>query len=70
LTGLALDPTLQDTLYVSNIAGVYRSTDGGDSWQAFDEGLPNCFVSDLDIRKIDRTLWVSTMGRGVFRRRL
>lgn len=68
LTGLALDPTLDDTIYVSNIVGVYRSTDGGDSWHAFDEGLPNSFVSDLDIRKRDRTLWVSTMGRGVYRR--
>lgn len=68
LTGLALDPTLDDTLYVSNIVGVYRSTDAGESWHAFDEGLPNAFVSDLDIRKRDRTLWVSTMGRGVYRR--
>lgn len=68
LTGLALDPTLDDTIYVSNIIGVYRSTDGGDSWHPFDEGLPNSFVSDLDIRKRDRTLWVSTMGRGVYRR--
>lgn len=70
LTGLTLDPLLDDTLYVSNIVGVYRSTDGGDSWAPFDEGLPNCFVSDLDIRKRDRTLYVSTMGRGVFRRTL
>jgi hypothetical protein len=70
LTGLALDPILQDTIYAANIAGVFRSTDGGDSWTAFDDGLPNCFVSDLDMRKIDRTLWASTMGRGVYRRRL
>ncbi|HEV8614639.1 MAG TPA: hypothetical protein VGU22_04025 [Methylomirabilota bacterium] len=68
LTGLALDPTVDNTIYVSNIIGVYRSTDGGDSWHPFDEGLPNTFVSDLDIRKPDRTLWVSTMGRGVYRR--
>lgn len=68
LTGLALHPYYDETIYVSNILGVYRSTDGGESWAPFDEGLPNSFVSDLDIRKRDRTLYASTMGRGVYRR--
>jgi photosystem II stability/assembly factor-like uncharacterized protein len=70
LTGLALDPTYEETIYVSNILGVFRSTDGGESWTPFDEGLPNSFVSDLDIRKHNRTLYASTMGRGVYRRRV
>jgi photosystem II stability/assembly factor-like uncharacterized protein len=70
LTGLALDPTLEGTVYVSNILGVFRSLDGGDSWQPFDEGLPNTFISYLDLRRLDRTLYVSTMGRGVYRRKL
>jgi photosystem II stability/assembly factor-like uncharacterized protein len=70
LTGLALDPLYEETLYAANILGVYRSTDGGESWAPFDQGLPNSFVSDLDIRPHDRTLYASTMGRGVFRRRL
>lgn len=70
LTGLALDPSFDDAIYVSNIVGVFRSADGGDSWKPFDEGLPNTFVSDLDVRRHDRSLWVSTMGRGVWSRSL
>jgi Sortilin, neurotensin receptor 3, len=68
LTGLALHPILEETIFVSTMLGVLRSTDGGDSWAPFDEGLPNVFVSDLDMRRNDRSLWASTMGRGIFRR--
>jgi photosystem II stability/assembly factor-like uncharacterized protein len=68
LTGLALHPTLDEVLYVSTLLGILRSVDGGDSWAPFDDGLPNAFVSDLDIRSYDRSLWSSTMGRGIYRR--
>ncbi len=68
LTGIALHPWWEETIFVSTMLGVLRSTDGGDSWAPFDEGLPNAFVSDLDMRRRDRSLWVSTMGRGIYRR--
>src|SRR4029453_50891 len=68
LTGLALHPTLDEVIYVSTLLGVLRSVDGGDSWAPFDDGLPNAFISDLDIRTYDRSLWSSTMGRGIYRR--
>jgi photosystem II stability/assembly factor-like uncharacterized protein len=68
LTGLALHPTQEEVVYVSTLFGVLRSVDGGDSWAPFDEGLPNAFVSDLDIRFHDRSLWASTLGRGIYRR--
>jgi photosystem II stability/assembly factor-like uncharacterized protein len=68
LTGLALDTRFEETIYVSNILGVYRSIDGGESWAPFDDGLPNCWVSDLDYRERDNALYVSTMGRGLYRR--
>jgi photosystem II stability/assembly factor-like uncharacterized protein len=70
LTGLALDPLHEETLFVSTLLGVLRSTDGGDSWAAFDDGLPNAFVSDLDMRPSDRSLFACTMGRGIYRRYL
>jgi photosystem II stability/assembly factor-like uncharacterized protein len=70
VTGIVLDPTLDETIYVSNLLGVYRTMDGGDSWTSFDEGLPNCFVSDLRLRSSVATLYASTMGRGVYRRTL
>jgi photosystem II stability/assembly factor-like uncharacterized protein len=68
LTGLALHPVQDEVMYVSTLLGVLRSTDGGDSWAPFDEGLPNAFVSDLDMRSADRSLFASTMGRGIYRR--
>ena len=68
LTGLALHPTLDEVLFVTTLLGVLRSVDGGDSWAPFDEGLPNAFVSDIDLRTYDRSLWVSTLGRGIYRR--
>ena len=70
ITGLALHPTLDETIYVSNILGVYRSIDGGESWAPFDEGIPNSFVSDLDLRPrgLGAQLHASTMGRGIYRR--
>jgi hypothetical protein len=68
LTGLALHPVHEEVLYVSTLLGVLRSADGGDSWAPFDEGLPNAFVSDLDMRVTDRSLFASTMGRGIYRR--
>jgi photosystem II stability/assembly factor-like uncharacterized protein len=68
LTGLALHPTFDEVIYVSTLFGVLRSINGGDSWAPFDEGLPNAFVSDLDVRGRDRTLWASTLGRGIYRR--
>lgn len=74
LTGLALHPTLEGAIYVSTPGGVLRTMDGGDSWSSFDVGplgkLPNVFISDLDIRRWDRSLFVSTLGRGMFRREL
>jgi hypothetical protein len=68
LTGLALHPNIDDTIYVSTMSGVLRSEDGGDSWMPFDDGLPNAFVSDLDMRAWDASLFACTMGRGMYRR--
>lgn len=68
LTGLVVHPSLDEVLYVSTFLGVLRSTDGGDSWAPFDEGLPNAFVSDLDFRESIRSIYASTMGRGIYRR--
>lgn len=37
------DPTQPDTLYQQNHAGVFRSTDAGDSWHPIENGLPSKF---------------------------
>ncbi len=67
ITGLAIDPRARDTLYAAHLLGVHRTVDGGGSWSPFDQGLPNCFVSDLDLHEPTRALYIATMGRGLYR---
>ncbi|MEZ4708716.1 MAG: hypothetical protein R3A44_16020 [Caldilineaceae bacterium] len=40
---LTHDPHNPQILYLQNIDGVYCSTDGADTWQPFEEGLPSRF---------------------------
>lgn len=40
---VVLDPRDSDTLYMQFHGGVFRSTDGADSWEPMDEGLPSVF---------------------------
>jgi photosystem II stability/assembly factor-like uncharacterized protein len=69
-TALALDPAIDGAIYLASGLGVYRSLDAGDSWAPFDQGLPNCVVSDMVLRRDDRVLYACTYGRGVYRRAL
>ncbi|GJM22053.1 MAG: hypothetical protein DHS20C15_19680 [Planctomycetota bacterium] len=60
-----------DALYVgSQGEGVFRSFDGGASWERFSDGLSDPFVTDLSITQDehgDSVLFVSTQNAGVFR---
>jgi photosystem II stability/assembly factor-like uncharacterized protein len=67
ITALAIHPDTSDTLFAAHLLGVHRTDDGGRSWARFDEGLPHCFVSDLDVHETSRALYLATMGRGVYR---
>lgn len=57
-----------ETLFVATFLGVFRSNDGGDWWYPFDDGLPNAPVSDMCYRRRSHTLYVSTIGRGIWTR--
>lgn len=46
LNSLAIDPQAPSTLYSSNFNGVYRTTDGGESWQA---ALDRVFVGGITL---------------------
>ena len=65
---LELDPDHPDTMWAATDVGVWRSTDAGDHWQPFNEGLPNCRVVDLAFEPATRTLRCGAWGRGVFER--
>ncbi|MFE7630130.1 WD40/YVTN/BNR-like repeat-containing protein [Kocuria sp. NPDC057446] len=67
---LVVDPTDPQHLYAGADIGIWRSTDGGASWQVFSGGLPDAAVLDLQLHAPRRLLRASTHGRGVFERTL
>ena len=65
---LAIDPQTPTTLYAGGTGGVFKSTDGGESWSAVSSGLTDLRVSSLAIDpKTPTTLYAGTSGSGVFR---
>jgi hypothetical protein len=66
INAFAIDPANSNNLYAGTDIGVYRSTDGGASWQPFSDGLPRVAVFDMAIHPIHRFLRVATHGRGIY----
>ena len=46
---IARHPEKKNTLFLQNHHGVYRSRDGGDSWQEIENGLPSNFGFGLTV---------------------
>ncbi len=61
---IAIDPNNSQLVYAATAWGVIISTDGGDSWQASNEGLPEYFSKGIviDHRNTDRLLLATTTG--------
>jgi len=68
LESLAIDPASPSTLYVAAAAdGVFKSTDGGDTWTQSNEGLASAVAASLIIDSaVPSTLYAGTPG-GVFK---
>ncbi|WP_420577640.1 VPS10 domain-containing protein [Ekhidna sp.] len=60
------DPVNENIIYVGTDHGVYVSLDGGKSYQAFMEGLPNTPVHDLIVHPRANELILGTHGRGIY----
>lgn len=60
------DPRNEHLLFVGTDVGAYVSTDRGESWQRFMEGLPTVPVHDLEIHPRDRELIAATHGRSLW----
>jgi len=50
----------------NNLNGIYRSNDGGVSWEAFSSGMTNATVTSLKLRG-NNILYAGTYGGGVFK---
>lgn len=66
---IAIDPRNPRNVYAGiRSHGILRSTDGGDTWRAADNGLTDVHVTALDIDPRDpRVVYASTLEGGVFR---
>ena len=54
-------------LYLGTSIGVYRYDDVSQTWEPFENGLPNTTVTDLSINLIDNNITAGTYGRGIWR---
>lgn len=63
----AFDPNDANTIYVGTDVGVYRTTDLGTTWLAFDNGLPNVIITDLHVDRLASLLVAATFGRGMYK---
>lgn len=75
INSIAVDARDDDVIYVATDIGVFRSLDAGASWQEFNDGwawqdMPRIVVTELVFRRTGSTLYASTIGRGVYRRRV
>jgi photosystem II stability/assembly factor-like uncharacterized protein len=67
VNAVALDPNNLATMYVGTDAGVYRTQNGGTTWQVFDNGIPNAIIADLHVDAEDNALYAATFGRGMYK---
>jgi hypothetical protein len=54
------------TLYVGTDLGVYRTTNGGNTWERFGRGMPMVRVTDLFISQSGALMRAATFGRGLW----
>jgi hypothetical protein len=72
VNAIAIEPNNPYTLYVGTDIGIFRTTDGGESWKTFGKGFPKCAVLDMrifwknDEHKNMRLLRAVTHGRGMW----
>ena len=69
-SAVAIDNVNASIAYVGTDVGIFRTSDGGITWTSFQEGLARSPVTELRLQYAARMLYVATMGRGVYRRRV
>lgn len=55
-----------EVAYAGTDVGVFRTVDGGETWTAFQDGLPRSPVTELKFNRRHNRLFAATMGRGVY----
>ena len=65
--GLAQHPDNPDVIYRQDHSGMYRSSNGGDSWERNEDGLPAAFGFPISIDASTRHLFVAPQQSDQFR---
>ncbi|MDC8005402.1 T9SS type A sorting domain-containing protein [Aureisphaera galaxeae] len=66
---ILIDPLNPDDVYLGNDLGVYYSSDGGASWETFNEELPEAvMIYDLNDSPSNRMVRIATHGHGIWQR--
>jgi photosystem II stability/assembly factor-like uncharacterized protein len=68
ITDIAISPDNPDQIFVGTPSGVFKSTDGGESWSAKNRGMNVHLVSAVAIDPMDAsTLYAGTRDAGAFK---
>ena len=67
---IIIDPAYNQNIYVGNDLGVYVSTNSGNNWYEYREGMPYALVMDLSIVYVNRKIRATTHGNGIYERKL
>lgn len=67
VTALAVDPSDANRIVVATENGIYRTRDGGATWDDFSQGLLSTDIRTLMLAA-DGTLYAGSKGYGIFRR--
>ncbi len=65
--GLAADPDNADVIYRREHIGMFRSRDGGESWQRIENGLASWFGFPIVMERATKTLWVVPLESDEYR---
>jgi hypothetical protein len=67
---LAIDPSNTQIVFAGTDIGVFRSANGGASWEPFSDGLPRVAVFGMELQPVHRVLKIATHGRGIWEKNL
>jgi hypothetical protein len=65
-SAVAISDFDSEVAWIGTDVGVFQTLDGGETWAAFQDGLPRSPVTELRFNRRHNRLFAATMGRGVF----
>lgn len=64
---ITVNPYNSNIIYTATDLGIYISEDAGLSWNEYNDNIPPYYITDMHYHKLDSTLRIATMGRGVWK---